>query len=266
MTEEQVEEQPRQLGPAKISFPLLLLKTLAGVAGGAIGSLVLLLIFVVASSMLNPLINPAESTGVSPVFVFLLLIMVFFASTGGNLLSVLFLSLTEREKYQKTPTAIYHIFIISVIMFLLMVPVYFIAASIKIDLVVFVVGLHIILAAMASAMVLEIVSNHKYALLGLYGIIFSIIVTSAILFGLYGAVSTGAVVVFVALPIVWGVMSFIYSAFCMIYGWIVDLYDKDFLSMETEYGNDYGKAVESDKPKTPRAKDEAGAEFLRHNN
>ena len=51
----------------------------------------------------------------------------------------------------------------------------------------------------------------------------------------------------------------------MIYGWVVDLYDEDFLSLEINFGQDYGKAIESEKPVAPRAKDEAGADFLRHN-
>ena len=266
MADQNTEEGVKQLGPAKLSFPVLLLKTVAGVFGGALGSLVLLLIFVLASSILSPLTEGIETgDSVSPVFVFILLIMVFLASTGGDILSVLFLSLTERDKYQKTPTAIYHIFIISVIMFLLMVPVYFIAASITLKLAIFAVGLHIILAAMASAIILEIVSNHKYSLLGLYGIVFSIVVSSAILFAIYGAVNSETVVIFLALPIVWGMAAFIYSAFCMIYGWVVDIYDRDFLSIETEYGADYGKVKEDDRKVALRAKDEAGADFLRHN-
>jgi len=120
------------------------------------------------------------------------------------------------------------------------------------------------LSSMASALIMEMASNTKYALIGLYGIIFSIILSAALLLGLYGG-DNSAIVLFLALPVVWGSMAFIYSVFSMIYGWIVDLYDEDFLSLEVNFGRDYGKEVESDKPLAPRAKDEAGAEFLRHN-
>ena len=259
------EEAPKQLGPARLGFPMLLLKTLAGLAGGGIGSLILLVIAVLAATIIAPLTDPTiAADGVSPVFVFVVSIMGFLASTIGNILSVLFLSLTEREKYTKTSTTIYHIFIISIVMFILMVPVYFIAASINVNLAVFAIALHVILSAMASSLIMEMVSNTKYSLIGLYGTIFSIVMSAAILFGMYSGTST-AVVLFLALPIVWGSMAFIYSVFSMIYGWVVDLYDEDFLSLEINFGQDYGKAVESDKPVAPRAKDEAGAEFLRHN-
>ncbi|MFA6917666.1 MAG: hypothetical protein WC285_02400 [Candidatus Gracilibacteria bacterium] len=263
MTDPQTEA--KRLGPNKISFPILLLKVLAGVAGGGIGALVLLVVSVLAATIISPLTNPAEITeDISPVFVFVVSIMAFLSSMVADVLSVLFLTLTEREKYTKTPTAIYHIFILNVVLFILMVPVYFIAVNTRIELSIFIVSLHVILSTQASALILETVSNNKYTLLGLYGVTFSIVISTALLFGLYGGTSP-AIVLFTALPVVWGTIAFVYGVFSMIYGWIVDIYDKDFLSLEINYGNDYGKAVESEAAPIPRAKDEAGADFLRHN-
>ena len=260
-----VEEAVQKLGPAKISFPVLLLKLLAGLAGGGIGALVLLVFAVLAASIIAPLTNPVDTTeSISPVFVFVVSIMAFLASTASDILSVLFLSLTEREKYTKTATAIYHIFILNVVLFILMVPVYFIATSAKVELSIFILAIHVIISSQASAMIMEIVSNSKYSLIGLYGVTFSIVISTAILFGLYGGQSA-AIVLFTALPVVWGSIALVYGIFAMIYGWIVELYDKDFLSLDADYGNDYGKEVESEKPKAPKAKDEAGADFLRHN-
>ena len=44
----------------------------------------------------------------------------------------------------------------------------------------------------------------------------------------------------------------------------IKTYDKDFLSTQTVYGDDYGKEVETPK-ESPKAKDESGGDFLRHN-
>lgn len=259
------EEAVKQLGPARISFPVLLLKLLAGVAGGGIGALILLVVSVLAATIIAPLTSPTEAAEeISPVFVFVVSIMAFLACTASDILSVLFLSLTEREKYTKTATAIYHIFILNVVLFILMVPVYFIATSAKVELAIFIIALHVIISAQASSLIMEIVSNSKYSLIGLYGVTFSIVISTAILFGLYGG-NSPAIVLFTALPIVWGSIALVYGIFSMIYGWIVELYDKDFLSLESDYGADYGKVVESEIPKAPRAKDESGADFLRHN-
>lgn len=263
--QQEVVEAVQTLGPAKISFPTLLVKIFAGIAGGGIGALILLVVSVLAAAIIAPITNPAETVEeISPVFVFVVSIMAFLAATASDILSVLFLSLTEREKYTKTPTAIYHIFILNVVLFILMVPVYFIGTSANVDLSIFILALHVIISSQASALIMESVSNNKYTLVGIYGVTFSIVISTAILFGLYGGTSP-AIVLFTALPVVWGSIALVHGIFAMIYGWVVDIYDKDFLSLETDYGVDYGKAVESEPPKAPKAKDEAGADFLRHN-
>ena len=85
------------------------------------------------------------------------------------------------------------------------------------------------------------------------------------MFGLSGIIESPQILLFAALPIVWGSIAFVQSIFTMLYGWIARTYDKDFLSTQTVYGSDYGKEVESDEPVAPKANDEAGADFLRHN-
>ncbi len=258
-----MDNSPQSIGPQRVSFPVLLLKVLAGVFGGAVGSLVLLFIFVISSSVLSPFMSGEEMEFISPVFVFLLLVMVFLASTGGNILSSFFFTLTERDKYHRVATAIYQIFIVSVMIFLLMVPVYFIAANISSSSVIYAIALHFVITAQVSALVLEIVSNHKYSLLGVYTTTFSIIVSAAVMFLLYGVVQSATTLLFAALPVVWGIFGLVYSVVYMLYGWIVDAYDQDFLSIKAKFGDDYGQKVVTKI--VHKAKDEVGSDFLRHN-
>lgn len=261
----QEETEPKVSVP-KLSFATFLLKILAGLGGGIAGSLILLLIFMLASSALDPISGgTGEGASVSPIFTFILLMMIFLGSTAGNLLSTWLMALSERDKYKRISSAIYQIFIISIIIFVLMAPVYFITAASNITIIAYAVALHIILASQVSALILEIVSNYKYALVGVYGITFSILISAGIMFGLAGIVESPQILLFAALPIVWGSIAFIQGIFTMIYGWMATTYDKDFLSTETVYGNDYGKEVEAEEAPAPKAKDEAGADFLRHN-
>jgi len=81
---------------------------------------------------------------------------------------------------------------------------------------------------------------------------------------IYGLINYSVLIFFLALPIIWGSIAIFQSIFTMIYGWIARLYDKDFLSTKMVYGDDYGKEVE-EKPEAPKAVDEAGSEFLKHN-
>ncbi|MBD3360746.1 hypothetical protein GF366_03015 [Candidatus Peregrinibacteria bacterium] len=249
------------IGPPKISFPTFLLKILAALAGGIIGAVILLVIFFLASSLLTPLTSADEY--ISPIFIFILMMMIFIASTVGNLLSTFLLSLTESEKYKRISSTIYQVFIISLIIFILMVPVYFITATINIGIVAYAVALHIIISAQVSALILEIVSNYKYSLVGVYGVTFSVLLSAGIMFGMASIVESPTILLFAALPVVWGSIGFIGSIVSMVYGWIARIYDKDFLSTQTLYGADYDKEVEVSEE--PKAEDEEGAEFLRKN-
>lgn len=259
MTEQQ------DVGPNRIPFTTFLLKLIAAGCGGGVGSLILLVIFFVASSVLTPLTSATDNY-VSPIFVFILLMMIFISSTVGNILSTWLLALTEREKYKRIPSTIYQVFIISLIIFILMAPIYFVTAASGIQIIAYAVALHIILSAQVSALVLEIVSNIKHALVGVYGVTFSILLSAGIMFGLSTVVEAPQILLFVALPIVWGSIALVGSITTMIYGWIARIYDKDFLSTQTVYGDDYGKDVEEmESMEEPKAKDESGADFLRHN-
>lgn len=249
-----------EINPPKLPFTTFLLRLLAGLGGGVVGTILLILIFIVASSVI-PSIETLQEGYVSPIFIFILLVMVFLSSTIGNLLSTFLLALTG--SYKRKASAIYQVFIVSVIIFLLMAPVYFIARSINIEIVVYAVALHIIISAMISALILEIVSNYRYALVGVYGITFSILLSAGVLFGLSGAIENPTILLFAALPVVWGSIAFMGGIIIMIYGWIARIYDKDFLCTATVYGADYGREVETKEE--PRAKDEKGADFLRHN-
>lgn len=267
MPEQEITES--QVNPPSMSFGTFLLKLLAGLAGGIGGSLIMLLIFMLASSALEDIGHYAESGGesasVSPIFTFILLMMIFLSSTVGNILSTWLTALSEREKYTRLSSAIYQTFILSIIIFVLMAPVYFITAAKDISIIAYAVALHIIVSAQVSALILEIISNYKYSLVGLYGITFAVLISAGIMFGLAGIVASPQILLFAALPIVWGSIAFVQSIFTMLYGWMARTYDKDFLCTETVYGNDYGKEVEAEEPEAPKAKDEAGADFLRHN-
>ncbi|MBI2634316.1 hypothetical protein HYW82_01430 [Candidatus Peregrinibacteria bacterium] len=257
-----MSEKNPEFGTPQMSFATFLLRLIAGSVGGVLGSLVILLIFVLASSILDPLTAGTPLDSVSPIFIFILLIMIFLGSTIGNILSSWLLALTERGRYIRISSSIYQIFIINLIIFIILAPVYFLTSSLNLGITAYVVALHIVLSAQVSALILEIVSNPRHALVGVYGTTFSILLSTAALFILSGIVENPRILLFGALPIVWGSIAFVGGIFTILYGWVARTYDRDFLSSRTDYGDDYGKKEEV---KIKKAKDEVGAEFLRHN-
>lgn len=258
-----MNETNEEIGPERISFATFLLKILAGGAGGVAGSIILVLIFLLASSVFEPITVGEKIVSISPIFTFILMMMIFLATTAGNIISTWLLALTEHDKYKRVSSTIYQVFIISLIIFIFTAPVYFITGATNPTITAYVVALHIILSAQVSALILEIVSNYRYSLVGVYGVTFSVLVSAGILFILGGIIESPQILLFTALPIVWGSMAFVGSIVWMFYGWLARTYDKDFLSTQTVYGSDYGKEVE--EIEEPKAKDEAGSDFLRHN-
>lgn len=260
-------QQTEENGPPKSSFGTFVLKIFAGTAGGAAGSLIMILIFFLASSILTPLSGDYKTGDyVSPLFIFIIMIMIFFSSTIGNLISTWLIALTERGRYVRISSAIYQVFIISVIIFVLTAPVYFITGNANLAFMGYVVGLHVIVSAQVSALILEIVSNYRYALVGVYGVTFGVLVSAGILFALSTFIPNYSVLLFVALPIVWGSIALLNGLVGMVYNGIANAYDKDFLSTQTVYGSDYGRDVEEEPvTEAPKTQDEEGADFLRHN-
>lgn len=260
MNNEEIEE----IGPERISFATFLLRLIAGCAGGVAGGVVLLLVFMLVSSVFEPLATLNEQiTYISPIFTFILVTMIFVSTTIGNIASTWLMGLVEKGRYQKISSAIYQIFIISLIIFIVLSPVYFVTGAANPAVTAYVVALHIILAAQVSALILEIVSNYRYSLVGVYGVTFSVLVSAGILFSMASFIENPQILLFIALPVVWGSIAFVGGIVNNIYVWLAKTYDKDFLAIDTAYGEDYGEEVEEEEE--PAAKDEEGGDFLRHN-
>jgi hypothetical protein len=259
-----MNEKNEEIGPERITFATFLLRILAGTTGGIVGGVVLLLIFIMASSVFEPIASFNEQVKhISPIFTFVIIIMVFLASTISNIGSTWLMGLVEKEKYTKISSAIYQVFIVSLIIFILMAPVYFITGAANPSITAYVIALHIILSAQASALIFELISNYKYSVVGVYGVTFSVLFSAGLLFSLASVLGNPQLLLFVALPIVWGSVAFVGSIVNGLYGWIARTYDKDFLSSEEMFGDDYGEEVVEDEE--PRAEDKDGGDFLRNN-
>lgn len=253
-----------EIGPERISFATFLLRLIAGAAGGVAGGLLLLLMFILVSSVFEPIASLGEELSyISPIFTFILLMMIFISATVGNIAAVWLMGLVEREKYQKIPSTIYQIFVISLIIFLLLAPVYFITGTTDPAITAYVVALHVVISAQASALIMEIISNYRYSLVGVYGVTFSILVSAGVLFSLAGLIASPQILLFVALPAVWGTIALVGAVVNNIYSWLAKTYDKDFLAADTLYGEDYGEEVEEEEEE--KAEDREGGDFLRQN-
>ncbi len=264
-------ESDDSFGPRRLSFFILVLKTFAGLAGGIAGSLALLLIFLATSSILQPVLGSVvqgEAAGgeISTLFMVVLLGMIFTTSLISSLLSVLLLSYTERERYNRIPTAMVQVFIVNIVIFAFAVPVFFTASTARIELTAFAAALQIILSATASALILELVHDQKYALLAVYNTILAILVGSGINFFLYYTLGNATILLFAALPIIWALIGFSQAALAIFYYWIYQNWGSDFLATSTSFGADYGVPDQSEEEEElPKRPDIEGSDFLKGN-
>lgn len=255
-------------GPRRMSFFTLVMKTFAGLAGGIAGALVLLIIFLLASSILQPVLSPAEAAAgeTSPLFIFVLMAMVFATSVVSSLVSPLLLAYTERERYTRVSTALAQIFIINLVIFAFVAPIYLTASSTRLELSAYAAGLQIILGALSSTLIMELIHDYRYSMLAVYTTVLAVLVATAVNFFIYaGTGSSGAgttILLFISLPITWTMMGFFQGAITMFYYWLYQNYGIDFLATSTSYGQDYGIPDETEEEQ-PQREDTEGGNFLK---
>lgn len=258
-------EENTQAGPPSPSFLTLVLKTFAGLGGGIAGTVLLLIIFLGASTIFNSVFNPdllAETSDKHPLFIFVFMATIFLTSLGANLLGSLFFTFVEHEKYSRASTAMYQVFFANLVIFVILAPVYLLLDSKNLmDMVGFLAGFHVLIGALASMMILEIIGNLRYALVGVYGVIFAMLISTAAIILTYELTGKNTVIVlFSTLPVIWALLGFITVIVEMLYRWLYTLYGSDFLMSKTSFGRDYGEPEEEEAPPPP---DVTGAEFLK---
>lgn len=247
-------------GPPEPTFLTLVLKTFAGFGAGAIGTLVLLVIFLLGGSILQPTLTGTEGEPLHPLFIFVFMAMVFLTSLASNLTGPLFFSFVQQDKYSRKQTAVTQIFIANVVILAILAPVYLLIFASGFDLTAFLAGIHVMVAAIASMMILEILGNLRYSLVGVYGVTFSLLFAIGINFLIYQFSQRNIVIlIFSVLPVMWTFIGFISVIVEMFYAWMQRLYGVDFLAATTSFGKEYGELEEEESLK----EDVGGAEFLK---
>ncbi len=266
---EQMEEQKQM---TQFTFLNLITRTFAGLGGGILGTVVLLVIYVLTVSIVAPVLTTSgdTETTLSPLFIFILMGMIFASTLAANLIAPLLISFTARERYQRITTSLFQIFIVNIVVFLILIPIYLFATSLGLEFIGYAAGLQIVFSVLASALIFEIIANYKYALLGVYSTIFAVLIAIAFSIVLFQATGNATILLFLALPLLWGGVGFTFGLVGLIYQWIVNTWGTDYLATFQEYSKDYGVTEaeeiaeeEQRMAEEPPAVDTEGVDFLR---
>ena len=250
----------------RFTFLSLVTRTIAGLGGGIAGTIVLLVFWMLSSSVLQPVLSQTEdAVDVTPVFKIVIMAMIFVSLLTANLLSPLFISFTQGDKYKRIATAMFQIFVVNIVIFIILVPIYLFSTNIGLEFLSFTAGLQMALAVLGSALIFEFISNFKYALLGVYSTIFAVLF--AIIFSamIFQATGSSLALVFLALPLLWGGIGFTYGLVGMLYSWVVSTWGIDYLATTQEYSQDYGVQENENEVEVvePEPEDTEGVDFLR---
>ncbi len=255
-------------GPRRVSFFTLILKTFLGVAGGSIGSVILLLIFLAAASVLQPVLSPLESTieQINPIFIFIIIAMIFGTTLVASIVTPLLLSYTERDRYLRINTSLLQIFILNVVVVLFSLPIYLSTTVGTLEFAAYAAGLQIVLVSLASALIMEIMNDQKYPLLAVYTSIIGVLIAVALNLVLYKLMSSPTVLLFAALPIIWGMIGFFQAAGAIFYYWYYTNWGNDFLANYQNYGTEYANQsaeIEEEEEAEKLPEDKSGGDFFK---
>ena len=257
-------------GPRKVPVLTLVFRVLAGLGGGVMGTAVLLIAVFLGASILSPLATPeGEEAVMNPLIIFVFMAVVFLSSCLSNVISTLLIGLTDRTKYKMLFSYIYQVFIINLVILVFSAPVYIIVSGLSVEMMASVAAIQILVSVMASFLILEILSEAKYALLGVYSATLGLVMASAVNFALYQIFQqNAAILLFAALPVIWMTLGLFNGLTGMGYRFVYDSYGVDFLSKYVKYGQDTEpeeKEEVTEKDVLSMKKDDKGADFLQKN-
>ena len=169
-------------GPRKVSLLVLGFRALAGIAGGIVGTMVLLFSVFLGASFFST--EQGVETSLNPLVIFVFMAVTFLSSCLANCVSTFLIGLTDRSKYKNLFSSMYQIFAVNLAIMILMAPIYIIVSGLDMATMAYVAAIQILLSVIASAMILEILSDAKYALLGVYNVVLGLIFASALNFAL----------------------------------------------------------------------------------
>ncbi len=254
--------------PPKISVLDFILKTAAGIGAGIGANLILLVLFLLTSSILQPVISDQSTADINPFIILTIIAVVFFTSLCANLIGPAFFGLIQDSKYTRRSTSAAHIFFLNIIILVFLLPVYLVSSTTSSDLTVSVAALHIIITTAASLIIFETISNPRYSLVGVYGTLFGTLVGMALNFILF-EMTTGnwTIQIFAAMPIIWASIGLFSAITESLYQFVYNVWGNDFLASSADLGADYGVQPEeiSSEEDTPKTQDVSGSDFLKKN-
>lgn len=209
------------LHPNEISFRDIWINSLGAFIAWVSWSILLLVLVLISSSFFDiPWEFSSEWSIVSTTNVFFPFFLSFITFLVTELVlfsSYIFLTYTSPDRYERSTITFTQIAILSILIYIFITPIYIFAWVNNYDNIIYVFVAHILILYFVLMLVLEVLNNYRYILLGLYSSIVSILITgfmTVIIFSIFPQGNAKLIALLVLIPVV--------NFMCIFFKWLFD--------------------------------------------
>jgi len=217
----------------KVEGITILYRLLAGMIGGAGGSLFVFVGILMGGSLLDQFSQSAPST--SPFATFLILAVLFLSTLVSNTLGTMLIGFSDRNKYSFPFHGVPQVVVVNIVLFILSIPIYLVAKGLDPLLVAGVAVLHFFFASLTSALIYEVIcADRSRILLNIYSVVISVFCALLFLIFLYFVYSgSNQLILFFSMPIiVWLSIGFVGALIEYFYHQLFRISGVDFLNVD----------------------------------
>ena len=220
----------------KVEGITILYRLLAGMIGGAGGSLFVFVGVLMGGSLLDQFSGTTPSS--SPFTTFLILAVLFLSTLVSNTLGTLLIGFSDRNKYAFPFQGLSQVIVVNIVLFILSIPIYLVAKGLDPLLVAGVAVLHFFFASLTSALIYEVIcADRSRILLNIYSVVIGVFCALLILIFLYLYSDSNQLILFFSMPImVWLSIGFIGALIEYFYHQLFRISGVDFLNVDEGIG------------------------------
>ncbi len=160
------------ISPQKITFKEIIINSIGSFSAWIIGSIVILAMvflfswFVDVPAWFDSMKVWAKTTAIFPIFLSIIALIWTFITM---FLTYFILTLTQGEKYKKNIVIYGQIAFFTILVYIFIAPVYIFEGLKNYEFIIYIFLFHIIFLAFWISLIIEVLNNYSYILIGIYG-------------------------------------------------------------------------------------------------
>ena len=168
--------------------------SLGALISGILGSVAILVITFLSSGLINipqTYLESKASLNTTAFFPIVLSIISFFAISLTQFLSYGVLRMTQPERYKKSSVIIGQMFFFALFLYLILAPIYIYVGLISYEHILSLFLFHVLIQSFWTSILIEVLNNYRYILIGIYGSFFGLLVSFMITLLIYSSFQHG---------------------------------------------------------------------------